>query len=203
MPSRVPMRSGQPDNRNWPRVRHAHCWSMEAGTCLPSLEAPTETGICSPQVCRSPEQRHNLGRPQQSMHRLWGHLALTRPVSLRLLQAKPDCDQGSARHRPKSQGSWEGRGGSAGVRGERGLLGKGGVKGHCMQVRDKTVGRVMHFLHAVLPDEPEEGAKGPLSHMPGLAEGTSEGGTVRRHVIKRPEGKQRKPDWGGPQPGLG
>ena len=88
------------------------------------------------------------------------------------------------------------------MREERGLLGKGGVKGLCMQVRDKTIGRVMHLLHAVLPDEPEERAEGPLPLRPGTAEGASEGGIVYRHVVKGPEGDQRKPDWGGPQPRL-
>ena len=60
----------------------------------------------------------------------------------------------------------------------------------------------MHFFHAVLPDEPEERAKGPFPLGSGLAKGASEGGIVLRHVIKRPEGKQREPDWGGPQPRL-
>ena len=58
----------------------------------------------------------------------------------------------------------------------------------------------MHFFHAVLPDEPEEGAEGPLPLRPGKAEGAPEGGIVHRHVVKGPEGDQRKPDWGGPQP---
>ena len=61
----------------------------------------------------------------------------------------------------------------------------------------------MHLLHAVLPDEPEEGAKGPLSSTSGLAKGVPEGGIIHWHVIKGSEGKQREPDWGGPQPGLG
>ena len=90
------------------------------------------------------------------MHRLWGHLALTRPVSLRLLQAQPNCDQGAGQAGPRGQGGWERWGGSAGVRGGRGLLGEGGVKGCCMQVRNKTIGRVMYFFHAVSPNEPEE-----------------------------------------------
>ena len=60
----------------------------------------------------------------------------------------------------------------------------------------------MHFLHAMLPDEPEERAKGPFSVTPRLAKGAPEGGTVHRHVIKGSEREQGKPDWGGPQPGL-
>ena len=56
----------------------------------------------------------------------------------------------------------------------------------------------MHFLHAMFPDEPEEGAKGPLPLRPGLAKGVSEGGVVNRHVIKGSEGKQGEPDWGRP-----
>ena len=60
----------------------------------------------------------------------------------------------------------------------------------------------MYFLHLVLPDEPEEGAKGPLPLSSGLAKGTAEGGIVLRHVVKGSEGEQREPDWGGPQPGL-
>ena len=60
----------------------------------------------------------------------------------------------------------------------------------------------MHFLHAMFPDKPEEGAGGPLPLRPGTAEGASEGGIVYRHVVEGPEGYQRKPDRGGPQPRL-
>ena len=88
------------------------------------------------------------------------------------------------------------------MRGERGLLGKGGVKGLCMQVRDKMIGRVMYFFHAVFPDEPEERAEGPFPLRSGTAEGTPEGGIVHRQVVKGSEGKQREPDRGGPKPRL-
>ena len=54
----------------------------------------------------------------------------------------------------------------------------------------------------MLPDEPEERAKGPFPATPRLAKGASEGGIVRGHVIKGSEREQGKPDWGGPQPGL-
>ena len=60
----------------------------------------------------------------------------------------------------------------------------------------------MYFFHAMFPDEPEEGAKGPLPIRSGFAKGAPEGGIVHRHVVKGPEGKQREPDGGGPQPRL-
>ena len=57
---------------------------------------------------------------------------LTRPVSLRPLQAEPDCDWEAGQTRPRSQGGQEKGSGSAGVRGEHGLLREGGVKGLSM-----------------------------------------------------------------------
>ena len=52
-----------------------------------------------------------------------------------------------------------------------------------MQVRDKVVGRVVHFLHAVLPEEPQERAQSPFPQVSGLAEDALEGGIVSRHVV--------------------
>lgn len=60
----------------------------------------------------------------------------------------------------------------------------------------------MHLLHAELPDEPEEGAQGPFSLGSRLAESALEGRVVIWHVVKRLEGEQWEPDWGGPQPRL-
>ena len=61
----------------------------------------------------------------------------------------------------------------------------------------------MYLLHAELPDEPEERAKGPFPLSPGPAKGAPEGEIVLRHVVKGPEREQREPNRGGPQPGLG
>ena len=82
---------------------------------------------------------------------------------------------------------------SSGMRGECGLHGEGSVKGLCVQVRDKAVGWVMYLLHVVPPDEPEEGAQGPLPYRSRLAKGVPEGGIVTRHIVKGPEGEQREP----------
>ena len=72
-----------------------------------------------------------------------------------------------------------------------------------MEVRDETVGGVMDLLHALLPDELQEGAQGPLPLGSGFAKGMAESDAVGGDIVKGAEGEERVPDRRGPQPQLG
>ena len=72
-----------------------------------------------------------------------------------------------------------------------------------MQGGDKAVSIVVDLLGALFPDEPQEGAQGPLAPRAGFTQAAAEHDTVSRVAIKGAEGKEGVPEGAGPGKGGG
>jgi len=72
-----------------------------------------------------------------------------------------------------------------------------------VQGGDETVSIVVDLLGSLLPDEPQEGAQGPLALCAGLTQAAAEHDIVNRVAIKGSEGKEGVPEGAGPGKGGG
>ena len=88
--------------------------------------------------------------------------------------------------------------GEAGRQQERLVSSERREEGVSVQGGDETVSIVMDLLGSLLPDEPQEGAQGPLAPRVGLAQAAAEHDIVSRVAIEGPESKEGVPEGAGP-----